>query len=152
MWKAPLLRAHVQCLLTVPTRTTPYVHHRLNIKEANNNQDNHHDPEIHFVSSYRILLDADDAYTNDLALNKVEQVSLTQKIQDMQDELAELQVIEEAVKTKKKQGEMEKTRLCESLSNRDRALLTFGMELQMTKNKRSREPEGGQEGGGEEDE
>jgi predicted nucleic acid-binding Zn-ribbon protein len=96
------------------------------------------------VSSYRTLLDTDDAYTNKLALNKAEQVSLTRKLQDLQDE-------EEAIKTKKKQGEMEMARLHKSLSDRDRALLTLGMDLQITKNKRGRDCESGQEGGGEDE-
>jgi predicted DNA-binding protein YlxM (UPF0122 family) len=92
--------------------------------------------ELDFISSYHELANKNDVSVNAIKRNRSEQAALTQEIEAKQKKLYELQEHEKRLQAEQMQGKNEKKRLWESLSQRDRALFKFGLQVAREGNKR----------------
>jgi hypothetical protein len=84
------------------------------------------------------MLENEEQYSLELKKNSTEQIMTAELIQKCQEKLATLQAEEKNIKNKRQRGMDEKKRLRESLSEPERAFLSYGIELGKKSNKRAK--------------
>lgn len=106
---------------------------------------------IDFISSYRKITDDEESHSAALEHNRVQQTGLAQELKGLQSRMNVLRDEESAIKQGCKKGWNEKKHLRHTLSDRERALLKFGIELER-KNKRVKLSDDSSIEGGDEEE
>jgi hypothetical protein len=90
------------------------------------------------MDSYGKLFSDETRYNSTLEKNKTEQAMVFEEIQKQQEKLAALKAEEKRVQSERKRGMDEKERLHQSLTETERALLKYGIQLGESKSKRVR--------------
>jgi hypothetical protein len=93
---------------------------------------------IDFIASYGKMLDDERRYNLELKKNKTEQTMTAELMQKCKEKLATLQAEEKKIKNDRQQGMDEKKRLRESLSETERAFLSYGIEIGKRNSKRAK--------------
>jgi predicted nucleic acid-binding Zn-ribbon protein len=107
---------------------------------------------IDFITSYREIMDKDECYARAHESNQKEQGRLVKEIEERQQKLAALHTEEQRVVSERERSRNDKKRLRESLSERERAFLELGMELERRRSsKRARLEKGVSQSGSDEE-
>jgi hypothetical protein len=93
---------------------------------------------VDFITSYGKTLEDEEQASLELNKNITGQKMTAELIKKCQEKLATLQTEEKRIKNKRQQGMDEKKRLRESLSETERAFLSYGIELGKKSNKRAK--------------
>jgi|TARA_R110002003_G_scaffold48_18_gene4096 predicted nucleic acid-binding Zn-ribbon protein len=111
---------------------TPAIHQSVDTHES-----------IDFINSYREIIDKDESDAKAHESNQKEQGRLVKEIEDRQQKLAALRAEEQRVVKERERSRNDKKRLHESLSERERALLELGMELERRRSSKRARTENG---------
>jgi hypothetical protein len=93
---------------------------------------------VDFITSYGKMLEDEEQYILELNKNSTEQIMIAELMKKSQEQLVTLQAEERKIKNKRQQGMDEKKRLRDSLSETERAFLSYGIELGKKSNKRAK--------------